>query len=470
MSALPPTTSGAADPLIGLSVGAYRIESFLAGGGMGLVYQARHERIARRFAIKVLRPEAAADAKQARNFRSEAQTLSELKHPNIIDIVGFGVLPDGRDYMVTEFLEGVTLENELAEGRLSLERVLLLAEQILSALNAAHSVEVIHRDLKPGNVFLSRGSGGVETVKLLDFGLARHQPISISELAPGLSAPRCTVIAGTPEYMAPEQAMAGAPDKASDLYSFGVMLFEMACGRLPFLLGDSDDRVEALMRAHTSELAPSPEEVGAEVPPELSLLLEELLEKSPADRPASAMVVKQRLQAAHLAPIPLVKFRASRTTRFARTARLRTAGVGLLAFGLALLVARSSLGRAAPIASTPKVMTAPVALENLPLLEPAPVEPVVEALPMEVVAPPPIVPRVSPPPVPKRLCQPDARWRAAAQVNLQELQQLAAQKGHWATFERLEPKLSSAIDEASTTEQCAAADQQIRKLAMGWRK
>jgi hypothetical protein len=183
------------------------------------------------------------------------------------------------------------------------------------------------------------------------------------------------------------------------------------------------------------------------------------------------MVVKQRLQAAHLAPIPLVKFRASRTTRFARTARLRAAGVGLVTFGLALLVARSSLGHTAPIATAPEVVSAPVvAPESPPLPEPAPAEPpVVEALPVEIA--PPIAPatRVSPP-VPRRLCQPDARWRAAAQVNLQELQQLAAQKGHWATFERLEPLLSSAIDEASTPEQCDAADQQIRKLAMGWRQ
>lgn len=457
-----------ADPLIGLSVGGYRIERFLAGGGMGLVYQARHELIDRRFAIKVLRPEAAADAKQARNFLAEAQTLSELKHPNIIDIVGFGVLPDGRDYMVMEFLEGVTLEDELARGRPPLERVLSLADQILSALNAAHSVEVIHRDLKPGNVFLARGLGGVETVKLLDFGLARHQPISLSDVGPGDPPPKRTAIAGTPEYIAPEQAMGGAPDKASDLYSFGVLLFEMACGRLPFERSETEDRVESLLRAHLSEEPPSPEQVGADVPPGLTLLLEELLSKAPGARPPSAMAVKRRLEAVRLAPIPLVKFQS---TRRSRRSRMRAAGVGLVALGLGLVVVRSTVGQAAPSTAPALVSNAPRSgsAEAMPGSERAP-DTAEQLAATAAIAPLPARVARAVPLVPRRPCQPDERWRAAAQVNLQELQQLAARRGHWADFERLEPTLWSAVNEASTTEQCEAADQRIRQLAIGWRK
>ena len=297
--------AGPADTLIGLRVSGYRIERLLAEGGMGRVYLARHEVIDRRFAIKVLRPEAAGDAVLARNFLAEAQTLSALKHPNIIDIVGFGALPDGRQYMVTEFLQGVTLEEEMALGRLSLDRLLHLADQTLTALSAAHSVEVIHRDLKPSNVFIARGSGGVETVKLLDFGLARQQPGTFHAL--GAAIAKRTVVAGTPEYIAPEQAMGGAPDKASDLYSFGVMLFEMATGRLPFLLRESEtDRAAALLKAHTTQAPPTPEQIGVSVPEGLTVLLEELLSKSPASRPPSAQAVRHRLQALKLSAMPLM--------------------------------------------------------------------------------------------------------------------------------------------------------------------
>ena len=175
------------DPLVGREVGGYVIEKALGEGGMGLVYQARHPFLGRRFAVKVLRPELAADEKLSSNFVREAQTLSGLKHPHIIDIVGFGPLDGQRQYMVMEFLEGSTLEAELEEhGALPVHRVLELSEEILDGLEAAHSIDVIHRDLKPSNVFLARVSGGTQVVKLLDFGLAKLQP---QELGADLNAP-----------------------------------------------------------------------------------------------------------------------------------------------------------------------------------------------------------------------------------------------------------------------------------------
>lgn len=284
------------DPLVGISVGGYCIERLIGEGGMALVYQARHQVIDRRFAVKVLRPEVAADGTLARNFLREAQTLSTLRHPNIVDIVGFGPLPDGRQFMVMEFLEGITLEQEMAKGRLTLDRALFVADQVLKALEAAHSVEVIHRDLKPANVFLSRGSGGVEVVKLLDFGLSRQQPVSMGGLRLLGTQEACTMVAGTPEYVAPEQALGGAPDKSSDLYTFGVMLFEMVTGRLPFEPGPlALDRVGELLQAHTHQKAPSPETLGLTLPHDLSVLLRELLEKKPSARPAAAAVVRVRL-------------------------------------------------------------------------------------------------------------------------------------------------------------------------------
>lgn len=291
------------DPLIGIPVSGYRIERLIGEGGMALVYQARHEVIDRRFAVKVLRPEVAADDMLAKNFLREAQTLSALRHPNIVDIVGFGPLPDGHQAMVMEFLEGLSLEQEMAKGRLTIDRALFVADQALKALEAAHSVEVIHRDLKPANVFLSHGSGGVEVVKLLDFGLSRQQPAKMG--ARGSGAPSLearSMVAGTPEYVAPEQALGGAPDKSSDLYSFGVMLFEMLTGRLPFEPGPlAIDRVSELLNAHANQKAPSPEALGVVLPHEVSVLLRELLEKRGAARPAGASVVRVRLAQARAA-------------------------------------------------------------------------------------------------------------------------------------------------------------------------
>lgn len=288
------------DPLIGVSVSGYRIERLIGEGGMALVYQARHEVIDRRFAVKVLRPEVAADELLAKNFLREAQTLSALRHPNIVDIVGFGPLPDGRQAMVMEFLEGLSLEQEMAKGRLTFDRALFVADQALKALEAAHSVEVIHRDLKPANVFLAHGSGGVEVVKLLDFGLSRQQPAPMGTRA-GAQEAR-SLVAGTPEYVAPEQALGGLPDKSSDLYSFGVMLFEMLTGRLPFEPGPlAIDRVSELLQAHANQKAPSPEALGVALPHEVSVLLRELLEKRGSARPAGASVVRVRLAQARAA-------------------------------------------------------------------------------------------------------------------------------------------------------------------------
>jgi serine/threonine-protein kinase len=288
--------ASAGDPLLGREVGGYVIEAPLSEGGMGLVYRARHPFLGRAFAVKVLRPEYAADDALSGNFVREAQTLSGLKHPHIIDIVGFGSLDGRRQYMVMEFLEGRSLEAELQErGALGVARALELAEPVLSALEAAHSVDVIHRDLKPGNVFLSRVSGGGEVVKLLDFGLAKLQPQALAGLASAGAGQ--SVIAGTPEYISPEQALGKPASRASDLYSFGVLLFEMLTGRQPFDALDGEDRVMQLLRQHVHEPAPGLAAASGEpIPAELEQLVEELLRKDPAERPTSAGAVRQRLR------------------------------------------------------------------------------------------------------------------------------------------------------------------------------
>jgi eukaryotic-like serine/threonine-protein kinase len=281
------------DPLVGREVGGYVIEKALGEGGMGLVYQARHPFLGRRFAVKVLRPELAADQQLSSNFVREAQTLSGLKHPHIIDIVGFGPLDGQRQYMIMEFLEGRTLEAELEEhGALPVHRVLSLAEEILDALEAAHSIDVIHRDLKPSNVFLAKVSGGNTMVKLLDFGLAKLQPQALAGDA-GASVAKST-IAGTPDYIAPEQALGKGVSKLSDLYSFGVMLYEVLKGEKLFSARFmSLDPIHDLIDHH---LHSSPPKLGEAFPEELERLVAELLEKDPTKRPQSVQLVRQRIR------------------------------------------------------------------------------------------------------------------------------------------------------------------------------
>ena len=487
------------DPLVGYSAGGYRIERLLGAGGMGLVYQARHERIDRRFAVKVLRPEVADDAELARNFVREAQTLSALKHPNIIDIVGFGPLPDGREYMVMEFLEGHTLEEEMSKGALPLERALFLAEQVLNALAAAHSVDVIHRDLKPSNVFLAIGSGGVETVKLLDFGLAKQQPVALTNLAAERTQPEAgkSAVAGTPEYVAPEQALGQGASPKSDLYSFGVMFFEMLAGRLPFNPGaEVIDRISALLRAHLYEEAPELHAVGLKVPDALSRLLKELLAKRPEERPVSAASVRDRVadlrqlfrkpsvEALPVVPLPLTTpvddMRALRPSRARPAVLIPLLLVVLLLLGLALWFVT-------PATPAPVAVTAPAPAVVTPAPSPSTDELEalrrLEAAQQKPTTPPPVEPPPAPPVVVTRKpttvmalsksdCEPDDRWRSAARRHVQELQQLAASHdgAHWSEFESLEPQLSAAIDGATTGAQCDAVEQQIRRLAIAWKK
>lgn len=459
-----------------MAVGSYRIESLVGAGGMGLVYRARHELIDRCFAIKVLRPEVADDVAMVKSFLTEAQTLSAIKHPNIIDIVGFGLLPDGRQYMVMEYLEGHTLEQELAAGRLSLERVSFVGEQILCALHAAHSVEVIHRDLKPSNVFIARGSGGSEVIKLLDFGLSRYQPVAFSS---GTGAPAVSMVAGTPEYVSPEQAIGSAPDTASDLYSFGAMLFELLTGRLPFEPGlELPNRVAALLHAHATERAPNTEQFDASVPTALGELVAQLLEKKPSARPASAEEVRQRMEnlrrdLAAVRPIQLVVRSPDSIARMAMPPRRWRAAAALTALMVVVPLAILLGSGSGSAAATPQLIQvsapaapAPVEVAELP---PAPVERAVPASVEPVAVPRRPRVRAAPPVTAQSECTPDARWRAAASSNLQELQQLAA-RDHWAEFEGLEPALANAVSSASTGTQCEAVERQIRKLARAWRR
>jgi len=210
--------------------GKYRLEVTIARGGMARVWRATHTTLNRPVAVKFVDPVGSTKEETIERFLREAKVAASVRHKNVVDIIDFGVVPaqsgqrEGEPYMVMELLEGETLDQRLIRGTMSNDEVLEVALQILSGLDAVHSAGIIHRDLKPGNVFLTHDHDGV-FARLLDFG------ISMDQLEAGASE---KMVVGTPEYMSPEQAFGDPLDARSDLYSVGVMLYEMMTGVPPF--------------------------------------------------------------------------------------------------------------------------------------------------------------------------------------------------------------------------------------------
>lgn len=284
-----------ADPLIGLNLGGFVVKKLLAAGGMGLVYEALHEQIGRRAAVKVLKPEVAADQEWTRRFLTEAQALASLKNKNLIEVLNFGKTPDGREFLMMEFLEGEALDHYIQRmGALAPAVALGIAEQILNALSEAHKKGVVHRDLKPSNVFLLREHSGELLVKVIDFGLARQEPVKLVDAAlPLPKAPDgASLLAGTPEYIAPEQAQGLKVDGAADLYSLGIMLHEMLTGSLPF----EAESVVKLLQMHLSDRPPRLSTLVNNLPEGIEELVEQLLEKEPSKRPGSADAARVMVQ------------------------------------------------------------------------------------------------------------------------------------------------------------------------------
>jgi len=275
------------EDLVGQVIGGkYEILRILGRGGMGAVYQARNLAMDSLAAIKVLRREAAEDLEAIERFYREARASSRLHHVNTIRIFDFGQAEDGRLYLVMEYLEGQSLWKEMrACGPMSPDRVLRIAEQVLKSLGEAHAMDppIVHRDIKPENVFLVRMRGETDFVKVLDFGIAK------SSGDPSLT--RGAI--GTPKYMSPEQAEGRRIDARSDLYSLGVMIYEMLAGRPPF----QSDTPMRLLLMHMHEPPPPLRQCCPEVPREVEGLVMALLEKDPGRRPASADDVLARIAA-----------------------------------------------------------------------------------------------------------------------------------------------------------------------------
>ncbi len=264
--------------------GRYRIETLIGEGGMGAVYKAEHIQLQKPVALKVLHREMTAHSEVVQRFEREAIAAGRIDHPGVAKALDFGRLEDGAFYLVLEFIDGLSLADVLELGALEEERAALIAVQIASALDAAHEAGIVHRDLKPENVMLLERADGAELVKVLDFGIAK---IAIDHHGPALT--QLGTVFGTPTYMAPEQAGGRAVDFRADLYTVGVLLFEMLTGRPPF----EDDEVSTVLTMHLNDPPPPLPEGTDEHLAELTL---RLLEKSADARPQSAAEVVQRLE------------------------------------------------------------------------------------------------------------------------------------------------------------------------------
>lgn len=274
------------DRLLGRVVAdRYRLESRLGVGGMGAVYRARHLLIDRVVAIKILQPERRGEEHFRAWFLREARAVNRINHANIVDINDFGETEDGLAYLVMELLVGESLSALIMRGPMDLAISADVLEQVTAALARAHDLGVVHRDLKPDNIYLINRGGRRNFVKLLDFGLARLS-------RDGRLAAKGAVF-GTPEYMSPEQARGEDATPLSDLYSIGVIFYEMATGRLPYSAHDRDGYIEA----HKKVFPPPPDKYITNMDPRAVKAIMSLLEKDPARRFRDAHHLLEELKA-----------------------------------------------------------------------------------------------------------------------------------------------------------------------------
>jgi tRNA A-37 threonylcarbamoyl transferase component Bud32 len=467
------------DSLVGTKLNGFVITGTVSVGGMGVVYEARHPIIGRRAAVKVIRPELCNDVGLSARFLREARAVSAVKHRNVVEILDFGALPDGAQYMMMEFLEGDTLAQVIArDAPMQPSEALRISEEILAGLSAAHQVGVVHRDLKPANIVLLKQSNGELIVKVLDFGLARHldttpEPTTRESLRE-MSLEKSSLLAGTPEYISPEQASGEQVGAQGDLYCLGVILYEMLSGRLPF---NSTSPWE-LMQQHRLVKPPPLKVITPGIDPQLDDFVMRMLRKDPAERPLGAKEAAREVG-------QLRGFLSN--TRLADTVvvdRLGETGFGpkpfwrkrpfALAAGATALIA---IGLVFGAASTPEAAAVVRAPAPEVAMTPPPPPPAWEP---PVAAPSratPVATTMSAKPKPRVLvaasasCESNASWKRATREQLEDLEKLslAKMKDDAAPSEVAKIKLKARSIATSVRNASGNQCQQVEAELRAWR-
>ena len=279
--------AGDEDPMVGMTIaGRYRLERRLGAGGMASVYMARQIPMGRRVAVKLLHHEMTNVKEAVSRFEREAVVTARVGHPHIVAALDFGRLDDGTPYLALEYVEGKRLREAMVGGPFAAERALGIVWQVASALEAAHEAGVVHRDLKPENILLIPDDSIPDFVKVFDFGMAKPRLPANDDLPP---ITRFGHVSGTPKYMAPEQALQRGADHRVDIYSLGVMFFEMLSGDTPF---HGDDPI-SILKKHVQE---APPELPSSVPQPVRALVTRMLAKDPISRPQTATELMQAIE------------------------------------------------------------------------------------------------------------------------------------------------------------------------------
>ena len=328
----------------------YKLVSLLGEGGMGAVYEAQHELINRRLAVKFLHPQYANNDEVVTRFQREAQAAAKIGHENIIEITDMGTSADDAPYIVMEYLEGTDVKGVLEnEGVQSVERTARIMVQALSALQAAHDVQIIHRDLKPENIYLVKKSSNPDYVKLLDFGISKFKELETD----GQKALTQTgTVLGTPHYMSPEQARGEQNlTPRSDIYAMGVIMYQMLTGHLPF----DAPNYNALLIKILTEDPPLPEVLNPDLPEDIAETIKIAMARDPEDRYIDCDEFKARL-------IPYVPGIAVDTTNSLNLVTHRTGTVRKTQTMTATPLEMTQSGITAPKSKLPLILGAAAAV------------------------------------------------------------------------------------------------------------
>ncbi|MDQ1349144.1 MAG: Non-specific serine/threonine protein kinase [Acidobacteriota bacterium] len=348
--------------MIGSRLAHYRILEKLGEGGMGIVFLAEDERLHRKVALKTLPPALAEDPQRLARFEREVKTVAALNHPNIVTIYSVEEA-DGKRFFTMEHVEGKTLSQSIPQGGLPLQEFLKIAVPLADALAAAHAKGIQHRDLKPGNVMVNADG----RVKVLDFGLAKlreHDATEAMGFHPQTTLTQEGLAIGTLAYMAPEQLRMLPTDHRADLFSLGVVLYEMATGHCPFLGQSTAEVISAILRDQPARSY----EQNEKIPPEIDAILRRCLEKEPAKRIGTAVEVRDALaEVARAIDLGQTQSRAPMSESGAvkivksRYARFGVAALAIILLGAGALAWRARTLRSAAMASTPPTLATPAA-------------------------------------------------------------------------------------------------------------